>query len=367
MFDFKKLFVAFAGSDRRLQRQVGYWMATVLLYMLWAGILWFQVKIGVTSVKPAIWLTAIVMFGVVFFSGLVRASNYLGLSPAQLAIGQGSFAIGCATFIYIIAPPIRGAVLTILPVVVVFCVFALKPRQSLLLGAGAILLFGATSLWLAVMNPQQFDPRQELVHFILAASALAAAASITGQINHLRTRLKLQKAELTEALIRIETLATRDELTSLANRRHMNEILCNEERRHRTSDYPISLALLDIDWFKQINDTYGHAAGDEVLRAFAAHAQAAVRATDMVARWGGEEFLLLFPNTTTAEAAVVIERLKSRVEALHLPHMGADIRFTFSAGLVGLQPRQPMNEAIRLADIAMYRAKSDGRNRIVMH
>ena len=103
----------------------------------------------------------------------------------------------------------------------------------------------------------------------------------------------------------IRTLATMDELTSLANRRHMNEVLGAEERRKGMPSRRVCIALLDIDFFKNINDRYGHAGGDAVLRTFAAAARAELRANDVLARWGGEEFLLLLPDTglTGSDAA----------------------------------------------------------------
>jgi diguanylate cyclase (GGDEF)-like protein len=182
-------------------------------------------------------------------------------------------------------------------------------------------------------------------------------------MSKLRTRTKRQKRELSDALETIRILATVDELTSLINRRHMNEVLAAEERRH-PSGAGTCIALIDIDFFKRINDTYGHAAGDDVLRLFSATARAALRANDVLARWGGEEFLLLLPDATPEDARAGLQRMAERVRAMAVPGLDGQ-RISFSAGLVQCQAGEPFADAITRADKALYRAKEAGRDRVV--
>jgi diguanylate cyclase (GGDEF)-like protein len=204
----------------------------------------------------------------------------------------------------------------------------------------------------------------EAITFGYLAGALTSTALLTGQMSKLRSRLKYQKRELSDALDTIRILATVDELTSLVNRRHMNEVLEAENRR-RGLAADSCIALLDIDFFKQVNDRHGHATGDAVLRAFSAAARASLRTDDVLARWGGEEFLLLLPGTAPMDARAVLERMAERVRTMVVPGLDGE-RITFSAGLATRSAGEPCAEVISRADRALYAAKEAGRDRIVL-
>jgi diguanylate cyclase (GGDEF)-like protein len=218
--------------------------------------------------------------------------------------------------------------------------------------------------WLATHDPLHFPPAAEAVNFVFVAVASLAVTLLTGEMSKLRARLKTQKDELLTALDTIRTLATIDELTKLTNRRHMNELLEQEERRRDAARGPTCIALLDIDFFKRINDSFGHAAGDSVLRDFAQATRAELREGDALARWGGEEFLLMLPNTTADNAHKVLERMRARVAALE-PCDGMEHRVSFSAGLSVWRTDEPIIETVNRADQALYAAKAAGRNRLV--
>ena len=366
MSRFETIPLALASGDTKIRRQIGYWVSTFVLYTLCVGLLWFEVWSGNAPAQPAIWLTVGSYGGVTLFYLLIRASDRLRVSPSQLATYQGCFAIVCIVASYAIVGSMRGATLMLLVVVLVFCAFTLEPEKSHMMSLFAILLLGMTMTAMVLSDPQRFRPGRELANFLLAASMLVVVAYLTGELSRLRTRLKAQKQELSEALSRIQTLATRDELTSLANRRHMSEILEKEERRHNTEGRPVCIALIDIDLFKQINDTYGHAAGDDVLRTFARHAQTALRVTDVLARWGGEEFLLLLPDTDLQAARLVLERLKQEIASEDFSAIVPGRRVSFSCGLIALLAGESISEGIIRADHAMYGAKSAGRDCIVV-
>jgi diguanylate cyclase (GGDEF)-like protein len=162
-------------------------------------------------------------------------------------------------------------------------------------------------------------------------------------------------------------LATRDELTGLYNRRHMMDVLNQHQKRlNRSGHHRFCLAIIDIDFFKRINDTYGHNVGDEVLRNFAQAAATVMRETDVVARWGGEEFLVLLNDTQPGAAAIGLERLREHLQNVQLAANLPDLKPTFSAGLTDYALSEPLHSCIERADRALYAAKHGGRDRVVM-
>jgi diguanylate cyclase (GGDEF)-like protein len=355
----------FVGDDIKMRRLVTYWGATVFLYLLSLVILWVEVSDGVAPAAPVMALTVLATAGHVFFYVLIRHYESLNLAPAQLSVYQGRFAIICTVAGYAVMGPLRGAGIVILTVILVFCAFTLEARKTHSLSIFAISLLGLTMFSMQMAAPQVFDAKTELIHFTISGSTLFVVASLTGRLSELRATLSAQKQELADALAHIQTLATRDELTMLPNRRYMGDFLQQEERR-RSNDRSIAcLALIDIDWFKKINDGYGHAAGDEVLRRFAEEARQNLRENDVLARWGGEEFLLYFPRTPLNAAEAVLQRLRQHIQSLHFQSGEAQFRVTFSAGLIELLPDESIDAGFRRADVLLYQAKAGGRNCVV--
>ena len=186
---------------------------------------------------------------------------------------------------------------------------------------------------------------------------------------------RAESAKLSEDMIsnlldqhrEIETLkrqVTRDSMTQLHNHQHFRELLHNELSRAERYQRPLSLVLADIDHFKSINDTYGHLAGDHVIKAVAAKLTMEVRESDYVARYGGEEFAMILTETDSEQAAIAAERLRSEIAGLNLSIAGNSISPTMSFGISSLPTNQKIdiNELINRADKALYRAKGNGRN-----
>ncbi len=355
-----------AGSDPKLRRMLGYYLATVLYYLFCGALLWMQVGAGVVARGTAVVLSVVAGVALAAFYLLTRLSARLHISPSQLALAQAQFGMVATLIGYTVMGPLRGALLMVLLVVMVFCAFSLRPRQTNLLCGSTIALLGVTVGVLVATDPARFPLYVEALHFALTSVSLVAVARLTGQLSKLRAHMKRQKEDLLDAMATIRTLATVDELTSLANRRHMHDVLEREERRQGAHGR-VCMALLDIDFFKNVNDRYGHAGGDAVLRTFAAAARAELRSADVLARWGGEEFLLLLPETELGEAELALKRMAARVAAMRVPEVDAGLTITFSAGVVGRRAREPFADAIKRADDAMYLAKGRGRNCIVAH
>ena len=168
---------------------------------------------------------------------------------------------------------------------------------------------------------------------------------------------------LKEANRRIEELAELDDLTGSLNRRCTMRFLDDEIARAHRTDVPCSIALLDLDWFKRINDTYGHPTGDEVLRTFAITFFANIRGVDRFGRYGGEEFLLVLPDTPNEVAVRLLERLRSIIAGLDWSAFSPGMRVTVSAGIATLKASETADTLLARADGALYKAKAQGRNR----
>ena len=166
---------------------------------------------------------------------------------------------------------------------------------------------------------------------------------------------------------RNETLALTDELTGLHNRRHIQHTLHQQLAQAQRSGQPLGLLLLDVDWFKRINDEHGHLSGDRVLRELAAHLRAELRTQDIIGRWGGEEFMALLPGTSLAQAQQLAERLRQSIERVRFHgHDGQSLQVSVSMGVHSSQygAHASAEQLVREADGALYRAKAQGRNRV---
>jgi diguanylate cyclase (GGDEF)-like protein len=170
--------------------------------------------------------------------------------------------------------------------------------------------------------------------------------------------------KLKEAYKRIEELAELDELTGSFNRRCIMRMLDEEIARASRSGQPCSVALIDLDHFKRVNDTYGHPTGDEVLRTFAITMFANIRNVDRFGRYGGEEFLLVLPGMANDGAARAMDRLRAIVADLDWSAFSSGMKVTLSAGVATLRPDENTDSFLARADSALYTAKAQGRNRI---
>ncbi|MBH9576411.1 GGDEF domain-containing response regulator [Inhella proteolytica] len=177
----------------------------------------------------------------------------------------------------------------------------------------------------------------------------------------LEAKVAERTAQLETANRELQRLSSTDALTGLANRRRLDEALEQEWRRSGRAEHALALILLDIDHFKRVNDEHGHPVGDQVLTELAHLLRQGVRGTDLVGRWGGEEFLILCPDTGPAGALALAEKLRESIAAHAFPVVGHK---TSSFGVATLRPSDEVPALLARADAALYRSKHEGRNRV---
>jgi len=231
----------------------------------------------------------------------------------------------------------------------------------------------------AALLDDSFDPailadidnrQDEIGHFTGIFESMATYVSERTQaleaVVEERTRHLNQEIARREALEdELRQLANTDALTGAANRRHFLEICDTELQRARRYGRPMALLMMDIDHFKRINDSHGHAFGDEVLKRLVETCQADLRGQDVLGRLGGEEFAVVMPECTLEAAESVAERLRRTLAAVAVPTAGGSVDFTVSIGVVDWAPERSLEATLERADKAMYAAKSAGRNRVV--
>lgn len=219
------------------------------------------------------------------------------------------------------------------------------------------------------------DSPNEKLWFVMRVTRLShgSPAAIVVAHEDITAQKKIEDAwrdaemALRQALAREQLMARTDSLTGLYNRRYFLELALHECVVAERYGMPLAALLLDVDHFKQINDTAGHQAGDEMLRRIAQIALESVRKPDILARYGGEEFILLLPGSPTEQAVVVAKRIREAIAAHSFETPAGRLRTTLSVGIaVFIGEGDTLDGLIRRADSALYRAKTNGRNRTVI-
>lgn len=288
----------------------------------------------------------------------IRMGWTRNLADPSLSFAQIIWSIGCCAGGYYVAGPMRGAVFPVLMVVMMFSMFRLNGAQVSALALTAVGCFGAVMTAASHFEPQHFPASVEFGHFLMLATMLPMVSVLAARLAWLRR----QRTELADTLERVRELAARDALTGLANRRQMSELI----EIAAASRAPFCLAIIDLDHFKDVNDRYGHSAGDEALRAFARGSLSILRSNDVLGRWGGEEFVLLQPDARLAQAHQSVERLRERIAEQDVSTSAGTFRMTLSAGVAEHRFGENGAQTLMRADAALYEAKHQGRNQVVL-
>jgi diguanylate cyclase (GGDEF)-like protein len=252
----------------------------------------------------------------------------------------------------------------ILAVILMFGMFGLSNAQVVFVGAYALVLFGSAMVLMARLDPARYPAGVEVAYFLVTVIVICGVVVLASRLSAMRERLREQRRELQQALVRIKELATHDELTGLLNRRRMQELLQEEHERSQRTGHPWCVALIDLDHFKQVNDQLGHPAGDEVLRGLAHSGRGQIRKSDVLARWGGEEFVLLLRDAELGAARAVVERWRQALAAQPLRAGNVMVPLRFSAGVAQHLPGEAVEQTLARADEALYGAKSRGRDQV---
>jgi len=265
------------------------------------------------------------------------------------------------------APQIAFPFLANLFTVFAFGMMWMTPRQSVAVWTlGALALGG---LMLAVGDRFSIPtavPYERLLVWLYFSLILGRCVLLSVQANDLRRRLAEGRRQVAESLEQMRQLASHDELTLSLNRRSLMARLEQECGRAARGGEPFSVALLDIDHFKAINDTHGYAVGDDVLRVFAKTAHGAMRDSDAFGRYGGEEFMLILGATTPAAARAAVERMRAGFAARDWEEFAPGLRVTVSAGVAGFRPGETVSQLLSRAASALYDAKHAGRDRVIV-
>jgi diguanylate cyclase (GGDEF)-like protein len=245
-----------------------------------------------------------------------------------------------------------------------FGVFRLNTAQ--MLGVAALFLAGyGAILWGDWQAARAVGASREVVlEWLVSAAVLCWFGLFAGYISRLRKQLADTNAGLGEAIEQVRTLMSHDELTGLYTRRHLMEVLERERRRSERADKRFCVLMLDLDRFKNINDTHGHGAGDEALRCFSRTLAPVLRPEDILGRFGGEEFLVVSGDTALEGGQALAERIRQAVETMAVPGLPARFRMTVSIGVAQFENGETTESLLGRADLALYAAKQGGRNRV---
>ncbi len=322
--------------------------------------------VGTARARPVAWWTVFTLLGMVVFYALLRSGWSRRSADPSLTVPQMLFGLSSGAIAYALLGDGRGAVFPLVMVVLVFGMFIASPRQMRWVSACAVLLFGATMALMAVLRPAAYPWTVELGHFLAVATMMPAVSVLAARLCGMRQRSRQHGVELAQALSRLREHTTRDELTGLLNRRHMEVVMAQEHQRCVRSGQTFCLAVLDIDGFKPVNEAYGYAVGDAVMRAVAQETQRHVRLSDMLSRWGGDDFVLMLSDTRAALARGGLERLGQKVAALRILHGSAAVGVTLSAGLAEHHAGETVAQTLERAERALQDAKALGRGRVVV-
>ena len=242
-------------------------------------------------------------------------------------------------------------------------VFRLRFMAFVSLSTVTVLAYGLIIYLVAERHPEAIDVTGEIIQWAAFTMITVGAVMVAGEISSIRVQLNHRNQQLEGIVERIQDMAIRDELTGLYNRRHAMERLGKIREMANRDAFDFYCLYVDLDFFKRVNDQYGHHVGDEVLRVFSETTRSLLTPRDFAARLGGEEFLVVLVKTSAQEALAFSERLRQAISDADFPS-ATDLHMTASIGLARFRKGEMLDGLLARADEALYRAKHGGRNRV---
>lgn len=350
---------------RRINRR-NMLVAAGLSYLFDAGLFALYALAGTTTFATPI------VYGIcgMTFTAVFLVSSETGFNDRftdhYLTIAQNMVSAAVMMGGIYFAPEVGFAFCLIMFIVVGFSTLRASSRQAGILWT--YVTFGLTLMLLMTDKPIDMPTEtwaERLITLVFLITVLGRCMSMGLFAVSMREMLYKSGKELKAAYERIEELAQLDELTGALNRRFVMKELDEELMRCMRTNEPCSVALIDLDFFKKINDTFGHPAGDEALRTFAITMFANIRNIDKFGRYGGEEFLLIMPDTPQGAAIRTVDRLRELVAGLDWGAISPSMTVTISAGVTALRANDTGDTILGRADLALYQAKERGRNRVM--
>lgn len=342
-------------------------MAALALALMVASALvmaWLAYSSYASSVQVA-WWSLISISGLMLMSLAIRLGMTNGWRDPALTFPHIIWGVTASAIAYVIAGEGRGVVPGLLAVTLLFAALNLKAKQIMGVALYALLCYAGAIAWI-IAQAQSREPALEIAHAGVLVAMLLSCMLLSLRLYQMRTRLRKQRQELANALAENKELASRDMLTGLINRRHMLELLHLEQRRCLRGVRTMLLAQMDLDHFKSINDTYGHAVGDLALRTFANVVRENIRNSDVFCRWGGEEFVLLLSDAHLQGSIHTLNRVRCAVQEAEIEGGPAQLRISVSIGLAEHIAGESVEATLDRADKALYSAKRAGRNQVVL-
>lgn len=341
-------------------------LMSALVFVVCVGVIIYCSCIGVMEPAYGALLGGLIALSCTGFYVALRSGWNLRFSDPSLTLPQILAALTWICGAYAITNEGHGGTLILFALVLVFGIFNMNARRARMSTWYAVVAMGLTMAYKSMTDPVHYPAEIECMYFVFVATVMPMISRLASELNKMRTNLKTQKRELQVAFERIQELATRDELTGLYNRRQITQVLGEHAARSDRGVVKFWVAVLDLDHFKRINDSHGHGVGDEVLRSFAKLAAEGLRDTDVIGRWGGEEFLVVMLAVPPHDPHSGLERLRVQLQHTQVSQSQPELRVSFSAGLAAYTERSAVQEAIERADRALYQAKAQGRNCTVL-
>jgi diguanylate cyclase len=303
---------------------------------------------------PVWWAVGAALVNAVFFVSIRSGLNLRLRDPSMTEMQLVASMVAVMVLVYH-ADAARAALLMLFPVPLLFGVLRLHLKQLLRVAAVAVVGYAVLIAVLYAREPQRVQLRLELVNLLALVAVMTFVSLMCTYISRVRE-------ELSRSLVKIGDMAHMDALTGVFNRRHLDTTLQQEFKRlSRGLRQGLVVCMVDVDHFKRVNDTYGHPAGDDVLVAIAQSLGQSIRSNDYLARFGGEEFVILLDMAAADDWHSVCERARIRLQGLQLPSISGST-ISASMGVAVCAANDTPDGLLERADKALYRAKEEGRN-----